>query len=379
MKIVIIIPTYNERENIGLCIEGLQKEFAEIPHEKHILVVDGNSPDGTAKVVRALSQKYPNVHLLLEKEKGGLGAAYIFGMQYAIKNIGAEVVLEMDADLQHNPADVKRLLKRIDEGFDVAVGSRYIKGGAIPKNWGLHRKLTSILGNLFARAMMGMWDVHDVTSGFRATRVRGFLDQIALENLLSKRFGYKLDLYYRLHSLGAKIAEVPIKFREREAGDSKQEFANISKNDLVDTLTVVSKIRFKKSGRLIRFGIVGFIGFLVQTGVFELLLWSRHPFLGLSFNAAALSAEAAVISNFVWSNFWTFSDRKLRLPQVPAKFLQFNIGSLGAIAAQWITVRLGTYFFSSGFVAVHIYYMIGIGIGMISNYLIYSRVIWKKK
>lgn len=379
MKVVIVIPTYNEKENINLLIEELEKEFPAIPHDTHILVVDGNSPDGTAEVVRQLSQKYSNAHLLLEKEKAGLGAAYTFGMRHAMREMGAEVVIEMDADLQHDPKDVKRLLAEIDKGAAVAVGTRYIRGGSIPKNWGPHRKFISFFGNIFARAMMGMGDCHDVSSGFRATRVKGFLEKVGLDNLLSKRFGYKLDLYYRLHNLGARIAEVPIKFREREAGNSKQEFLDLSKNDFIDTLKVVTRIRLQKSGRLIRFAVVGVVGFLVQTVVFEILLRANLSLLSLPFNATASAAECAVVSNFILSNFWTFSDRKLTVSQVPAKFLQFNLGSLGSIGAQWVTVRVGTYFFGGGFLAVHIFYIIGIGIGMVSNYLVYSRVIWKKK
>ncbi len=379
MKVVIVIPTYNEKENIGLCIEGLEKEFPQISHETRILVVDGNSPDGTADAVRQLSQKYPNIHLLLEKEKAGLGAAYVFGMQYAMKEMGAEVVIEMDADLQHRPADVKKLITEIDKGADVVVGTRYIRGGSIPKNWGPHRKFISVFGNIFARLMMGMRDCHDVSSGFRATRVKGFLEKVDLDNLLSKRFGYKLDLYYRLHQLGAKVAEVPIQFHQREAGDSKQEFANISKNDFIDTFTVVTKIRLSKSKRLVKFATVGVIGFLIQTLIFELLLRSKLAFASLPFNATALAAETAVISNFILSNFWTFSDQKLKPRQVPVKFLQFNLGSLGSIGAQWATLRINTYFFGSGFWPVRISYIIGIGLGMISNYLVYSKVVWRKR
>jgi dolichol-phosphate mannosyltransferase len=314
----------------------------------------------------------------LEKEKAGIGAAYIFGMNHAMKEMGAEVVVEMDADLQHDPADVRRLLAELDKGADVAVGTRYIPGGSIPKNWGIHRKFISVFGNVFARVMMGTWNLHDVSTGFRATRVKGFLEKIDLDNLLSKRFGYKLDLCYRLHQLGARITEVPIKFHEREAGDSKQEFLNVSKNDFIDTLTVVTKIRWQKSERYLKFAIVGVIGFVVQTLVFELLLYSNLPLLSLPFNATALAAECAVVSNFIWSNFWTFADRKLKLSQVPKKFIQFNLGSLGSIGAQWLTVRIGTYFFGAGFWSVHISYIMGIGIGMVSNYLVYSRIIWKR-
>lgn len=377
MKVVVITPTYNERENISLCIEALEKEFEQILHEMHVLVVDGNSPDETADVVRELSQKYPNVHLLVEKEKGGIGAAYIWGMKHAMKEMGAEVVVEMDADLQHDPADVKRLIAEIDKGADVAIGTRYIKGGSIPKNWGFHRRFISRFGNIFARVMMGTLRLHDVSSGFRATRVKGLLEKIDLDNLLSTGFGYKLDLCYRLYQQGAKVAEVPIKFHERKIGDSKQEFANIPKNDLIDALKVEAKIGWQKRQRAIKFAIAGGIGFLIQTTVFEILLHSSMPLLSLPFNAAAIAAECAVVSNFVWSNLWTFADRKLNLSRVPSKFAQFNLGSLGSIGAQWLTVRIGTYFFGQGFLVVHVFYVLGIGIGMISNYLIYGRIIWR--
>ena len=379
MKIIIVIPTYNEKGTIGLCIEGLEKEFPKIPHEMHILVVDGNSPDGTADLVRQLSQKYPNVHLLLEKEKQGIGAAYVLAMKQAMKEMGANVVIEMDGDLQHNPAAIEKFVVEIDKGADVVVGTRYIKGGSIPKDWGPHRKFISVFGNIFARLMMGMWDCHDVSSGFRATRVRGFLEKVELDNLLSKRFGYKLDLYYRLHQLGAKVAEVPLEFHPREAGDSKQELAKISKNDFLDTLMVVTKIRWSKSQRILKFAVVGVIGFLFQTLIFELLLRSNQPFLRLPFNATALAAECAVVSNFILSNLWTFGDRKLKIAQVPSKLVQFNLGSLGSIGAQWATLRISTYLFGSGFWPVHFSYIIGIGLGMISNYLVYSRIIWRKK
>ncbi len=141
-------------------------------------------------------------------------------------------------------------------------------------------------------------------------------------------------------------------------------------NDFIDT---------QKSQRYIKFAVVGVVGFIVQTVVFEILLRSNLPLLSLPFNATALSAECAVVSNFILSNFWTFADRKLKLSQAPSKFIQFNLGSLGSIGAQWLTVRIGTYFFGQGFWPVQISYIIGIGIGMISNYLVYSKVIWRKK
>ncbi|CAG1020710.1 partial Polyprenol monophosphomannose synthase, partial [Methylococcales bacterium] len=123
LKTVIIIPTYNERENIESIVEELQKQFVRMSHEMHVLVVDDNSPDGTADVVRGLQQRHPNVHLIMG-QKAGLGVAYIRGMIHAMDQLGAEVIYEMDADFSHKPADVPRLMAEIDQGADFVIGSR---------------------------------------------------------------------------------------------------------------------------------------------------------------------------------------------------------------------------------------------------------------
>ena len=136
MKIVIVVPTYNEAKNIGRLIEALDEEFGNIPsHELNLLVVEGNSPDGTADVVREKMKKYKFVHLLMEEKKAGLGAAYVYGFKYAMKEMGADVLIEMDADLQHDPKEIKNFIKQIDDGYDYVIGSRFVKGGSIPKEW----------------------------------------------------------------------------------------------------------------------------------------------------------------------------------------------------------------------------------------------------
>jgi dolichol-phosphate mannosyltransferase len=133
MKTVIIIPTYNEKENIGLLLDSLQTVFKNIPHKMHILVVDDNSPDCTADVVRAEIKKWQNIHLLTG-EKKGLGTAYTRGMRYAVDKLNADVVMEMDADFSHNPDDVPRMIAALEDDTDVVIGSRYVSGGSIPSN-----------------------------------------------------------------------------------------------------------------------------------------------------------------------------------------------------------------------------------------------------
>ena len=138
-------------------------------HDCHVLVVDDSSPDGTADVVRQKQTLYPNVHLLTGK-KQGLGAAYIRGMRYALDNLRADAVFEMDSDFSHKPEDVPRLMAALDTGADFVIGSRYVKGGSIPPEWGMFRRMNSLFGNIVARYLAGIYKVRDCTAGFRASR-----------------------------------------------------------------------------------------------------------------------------------------------------------------------------------------------------------------
>jgi len=215
MRIVVIIPTYNEAENIGRMLDALIKEeFPKIEkHEMRILVVDDNSLDGTAEIVREKMRRFKGIELLTG-QKEGLGAAYARGMKYAITKMKADAVVEMDADFQHDPKDVKRLVAAYDAGYDYVIGSRYIKGGSIPKEWAIYRKFISWAGNLFARVVLLFLKTHDVTSGFKLTRVKGFLDKVDLDNLISKSYAYKIHILFEVvKNRGAKVKEVPMSAR----------------------------------------------------------------------------------------------------------------------------------------------------------------------
>jgi len=242
MKIVVIVPTYNERETITKLIDALEEEFAMIPnHELRILIVDGNSPDGTAEAANQKKGIYKNIDLIVEKEKRGLGMAYITGINYAVKNLNAGAFVEFDGDFQHDPKDIKRLVAEFDKGFDYVIGSRYVAGGKIPEAWGLHRKLLSKFGSLFIKWALSL-PTNDNTSGFKLSRVKGFFDKLPLDEnkILSKRHAYKVHLLYEMIRLGAKAKEVPIAFLERESGSSKSSF-----EDIVESLKVVFFLRFK--------------------------------------------------------------------------------------------------------------------------------------
>jgi len=240
MKIVVIIPTYKEKDNIAGLTEALENEFAEmLRHSFYILFVDSNSPDGTGEVILRQQKKYGNIRLLAEREKKGLGAAYVAGMNYAMREMSAEALLEFDGDFQHDPRDIKKLVAELDKGYDYIIGSRYVPGGKIPEGWGWFRKSLSRYGGLFIKKMLSL-PTRDNTSGFKLSRIDGFAEHMPLEEgkIFSLRHAYKIHLLYEMFRLGARVKEVPISFRERTEGGSKS-----TREDIWESLKVVFKIR----------------------------------------------------------------------------------------------------------------------------------------
>ena len=370
MKVFIIVPTYNEKENIGPFLEALGTEFKKIEnHEMNVLVVDGQSPDGTGEVVQALSKDNPHLYLL-STPKGGIGADYLKAMRYAISELKAEVIFEMDADFQHDPRYLPDFLAAIDDGYDYVLGSRFIKGGSIPADWGIHRKFLSRFGNLFARLILWHPNIHDLTTGYKASRVKGFLDKIDLSKILSKSYAYKIHLLEEMMGVGAKVKEVPISFLTRERGSSKMDI-----EDFFESLRVVILLRLRKSRRLVKMILVGSFGLILQTLVFNFLL-------RLHFDpafSAVLGGEIAIISNFTFNNLWTFREVRLGLRRVPFKLLQFNLTSLGALAIQWSIVKAGTTAFGVGVKSANIFFLISLFPVLVWNFSFYSRVVWRKK
>ena len=376
---VVILPTYNERENIGGLIDKVEEQFKKIKnYSMHILVVDDNSPDGTQKVIQTSMSKYRNVSLLTG-EKEGLGKAYIRGMDYAIKNLKADVIFEMDADFSHNPRKVPQLLKKLDQGFDIVIGARYIKGGSIPQNWGLHRKILSSLGNTMVRSLLMRFDVHDWTSGFRAIKSKVYQD---IRSKLTEFTGYTFQVAFLHKALEkkAKIAEIPIHFIDRRYGKSK-----VGPEYVKNLLKYLAHQTITNPPRFLKFLVVGGFGFIIQFISFRIFRsFDFRPSI-----ATALSAEIAIVSNFIWNNLWTFAERRITsLGRLIYKFLEFNLTSLGSLLIQAGVSEAGTRIF--GIVPVvslkgfslfsdDIYLMIGILIGLVWNYTMYNLVIWRKK
>jgi dolichol-phosphate mannosyltransferase len=212
MRPVVILPTYQEAENI---VAVLRRARAATPSD--LLVVDDASPDGTADLALATGAEVGGVHLVRRPTKAGLGSAYLAGFTWALQR-GYEAVVEMDADLSHDPADIPRLLTTLESGYDLVIGSRYVPGGSLP-DWAPHRLALSRLGNLYARRALAL-GMRDATSGFRAYRTT-LLDHLDLGSVQADGYGFQVEMAYRARRAGARIAEIPICFVERSRGTSK--------------------------------------------------------------------------------------------------------------------------------------------------------------
>jgi dolichol-phosphate mannosyltransferase len=210
-RAVICLPTYNERENLPRVLDALE------PFGVEVLVIDDNSPDGTGDLADRLAADRDWVSVLHRERKEGLGPAYLAGFRRALSG-DAEYVLEMDADLSHDPEAVPRLIEACVNGADVALGSRYVVGGGT-ENWGRGRRLVSAGGSLYARTLLGV-DIHDLTGGFKCFR-RAVLEQIDLEAVTSKGYAFQIELTYRALRAGFRVVEVPIVFVDRTHGTSK--------------------------------------------------------------------------------------------------------------------------------------------------------------
>lgn len=391
-KAVVIIPTYNERGNVSRVIPTLLDVFKKIPNwQMEILVVDDSSPDKTYEVVTELAKKHYAVHLLLNKNKVGLGGAYLKGMDKAFNEMNADIVFEFDADLSHDPQKIPLFLKEIDKGADLVLGSRYIEGGGIPSNWGLHRKFLSITGNLFINIVLANFSIRDWTTGYRALKKEVY-EKVA-PYLRSERFsGYTFQIGFLFQTIehGFKVSEVPFVFVDRTEGHSK-----LGSEYIKNTLMFILKVRLAQilRSKVIKFALVGGVGTLIQLTslqIFRLLIPGfRFYFLTDFLLATLLSIETAIISNFVLNNLWTFADRKLKSQDIPRKFIQFNLASTGSILIQLVINAFGENLFGifnlfklpltrmvvdTGM----LYAVIGILVGMFWNFFAYTKFIWKK-
>jgi dolichol-phosphate mannosyltransferase len=212
-KNLVIIPTYNEKENI----EKMVRKVFSLQPTFELLIIDDGSPDGTAQIVKAMQHKYTGLHLLERSGKQGLGTAYIFGFKWALQR-DYDYIFEMDCDFSHNPDDLPRLLKACQGDADVAVGSRYCKGGKV-KNWPIGRILMSYFASVYVRIVLWI-NIKDTTAGFKCYR-RKVLETIELDQVRFMGYAFQIEMKYRALKKGFKVVEVPITFVDRIEGVSK--------------------------------------------------------------------------------------------------------------------------------------------------------------
>jgi dolichol-phosphate mannosyltransferase len=302
VKIVIVLPTYNERENLGPLLEALQEQFPAIPHDMHVLVVDDNSPDGTGEVGREAAARWGNIHLLTGPKRG-LGVAYVRGIEYALRELAAEAVVQMDADFSHNPADLPRLVAALDEGADMVIGSRYIKGGQVPGDWGPLRRTMSLVANLGVRFIAGLFPVRDCTNGFRVISA-GLLRRFDLTQEPPRGYVILVYLVYQALRLGAHVREVPVSFSNRAHGTSK-----LRLSDALEFFANLWWIRYDRPARFYGLALGGISGMAANIAAIVVL----KELAGLPLLAAsALAIEVSILYSFAWRDFWALAARRGR-------------------------------------------------------------------
>jgi len=384
-KAVIVIPTYNEKDNIVPLIEKILEQKQRLKNlEIEILVSDSHSPDGTQEEVKKRFKGNPNIHTLDVVERG-IGVGLIKGFDFAVKNLDADILVQMDADFSHDPTDLPKLLLPLGPKFNLVLGSRFVKGGTV--NYPFVRRQLAFWANFLARVLTGFRNIHEWTTSFRAFTA-DFYRTLDKEKLLwrSKSFLFQTAFLYEALRSGAKVHEVPIVFTDRRAGKTKMQTGRY----IFELLKFLLTIRYRRHTILIKFLIVGMIGF----GIYSILMWLFYDSPFLSFMPAkhtawrfwffshkdfrllissVISIEAAVISNFLWHENWTFKER-LKKGRIFTRFWQFHIISIGSPLIQLASVNILTPYFGFPWI---ISSAIGVLIGLIWNYLWNTRVIWR--
>lgn len=366
----IVLPTYNERENVEVLIPRMQEVFAGIEGwEVHVLVVDDRSPDGTGDEVRRLMERYDNLELL-EGEKAGLGVAYQRGFRHVMNRF--DVVFCMDADLSHPPELVPQFLAQIDAGYTFVIGSRYIPGGGVP-DWSFHRKLLSFGGNVFARFVAGLYRVHDCTSGFRAIDTE-LLRRIEFSALATKGYAFLTTLLYEAYTKGAKLKEIPLVFIDRKHGETK-----LTWSDIFQFFLNSWRIRLKSSERMVKFGIVGGSGIVVNLGIFVAVKSLLYHYVGESdvtrHTASLAGDELSIIWNFVLNHKWTFRD-STNDSHILRKLLHFHLIALTSVLINNAFLFVLHKQFEMWDVLAK---LIGILVAFVVNYFGNSRWTWREK
>ena len=362
-KICFVLPTYNEEENIENIIQQiLIEEKNQSKHAFSILVVDDNSSDETQTIVQRYTSLNSKVHLVTGQKKG-LGDAYKRGFNYALNDLQADLIFQMDSDGQHDTSLIPHFVSYIEEGRDVVIGSRFVEGGTTP-DFSFSRLLMSKVGNLLVRYVGGITQVKDCTSGYRAIRA-SYLKELDFSYLSTRGYSFQSSLICDLAWRGANISEIPIEFSSRQGGDSK-----LALRDQIEFLLNIPRLGFRNLEDFMKYSLVGVSGVFVNLGLY--LFLTRYYEIS-EVVAPLISIESALISNFILNNFWTFGKR-ITQSRIRVKFVKFHLVS-GFSALINYSAFL-TLFLVFGLYDI-LANLIGIGLAAIVNYLINSNWTWK--
>jgi len=365
LKACLVLPTYNEAENIESVTKAIFATQSDIyTHQLYVVIVDDNSPDGTQEIVKQQMKQFSRLYLVTGN-KVGLGDAYKRGISFAVKKLNPDLLLQMDADGQHDAKLIPEFINLANNDFDLVIGSRFVPGGKTP-DFSIWRKFLSIAGNFLIRHLGKASNVQDCTSGFRCIKTNLVL-KCDLGNLSTKGYSFQSSLVCELIRNGAKPIEVPIIFKDRVAGQSK-----LSLQDQIEFLVNLTKITYRYSEDFIRYCLVGLVGTLVNVGVY--LLLNRYFLIPLQ-AASLVAIEASIVSNFFLNNYWTFKTRPKKLSML-RRLVNFHIAAgISGLLFYYLFFLLLT-----SVLGIHdvISILLATTAGTISNYTINSLWTWRK-
>lgn len=387
-KVVVLLPTYNEKANIRKFTDEVLAQEKQLPGYKiEVLIVDSDSPDGTGEIAEQMARENPRIHSLSVGR--GLGVALIEGHQYSLKHLKPDILAQLDADGQVEVDILPKLVKTIDEGYDLAIGSRFVKGGQ--NKLSASRRLFSAGASLISRVLMGPWGIREFTNSARAF-TPGLFKKLNLERMPWREATFIVQPAFLNEAIlaGAKYKEIPLVFKNRAEGYSKNKTINYT----YDVITYAIDARLHKWGinfpffkatrrakTLIKFGVVGFTGTVIDFAFYKLFIW----YLGLPpATSKGFSTEIAIISNFTFNNAWTFRHRKTTT-NIFQRFFSFQLVSLVGLGIAVGIVKILDLMFGHGFVDLgfrklaynNFYFFATIPPVMIWNFLVNHFVTWR--